>query len=289
MQYNICKETTPRQTVSKIKEILSKRGIKLQEILVPFDYKQKNAPRSLRVYLINENIGTNGKGTSYINSKASGYSEFMERLQNIEILNINNSEFNIVPDEIKYNTEQLLTSEIAKYYKDKDTLNFLAKISSDFKYEFEMVPFFSVKEKNEVLLPINIIKWTQTSTGMAAGNTKEEAIVQGISEICERYALKSIIFNQIILPEIPKEEYLKYETIKGMVKYLEKFGFKVRIKDASLGKNLPVICGLIENCQDKEIYIKFGSHPNFPVAVERTITELLQGIMIKYNEQLRLV
>lgn len=81
------KATTPIHTVSKIRKILSNIGILLLERHMIHDKFS-----SCRVVIGNDglgklNIGTNGKGRTFEYSLASGYAEFMERLENHLLLN----------------------------------------------------------------------------------------------------------------------------------------------------------------------------------------------------------
>ena len=119
---------------------------------------------------------------------------------------------------------------------------------------------------------------------MAAGNTYEEAIVQGLSEICERESIKRIFTNKIRCKTVPKQEYIKYEQIRNIIEFYEKNGFKITIKDASLNETIPVICTIFEK---NGIYsLRFGAHPSLPIAIERTFTEQLQCINIEEYEKL---
>ena len=111
---------------------------------------------------------------------------------------------------------------------------------------------------------------------MSAGNTYEEAIVQGLCEIFERYAIKEILRKKIKIPEIPAQYYLKYEKIKKLIEYYEKIGFKIKVKDASLKKNIPVVCIQMEDFDNNTIILSFGSHLCLPVAIERALTEIIQ-------------
>ena len=123
MEYSIHKDEHPRQTVKKIKNILKNLDIIPKEKIIHFNYTKKNAPRSLHVYINNNYLlGTNGKGSNYINSRASGYAELMERLQNSLIINFKNSQDSLLPDEKYYTNEELLKSEISQYFPNKNSL-----------------------------------------------------------------------------------------------------------------------------------------------------------------------
>ena len=58
---------------------------------------------------------------------------------------------------------------------------------------------------------------------------------------------------------------------------LQDYGYSLRICDASLGGVYPVISVTLINPKDGSVFASFGSHPCFEVALERTVTELLQG------------
>ena len=48
---------------------------------------------------------------------------------------------------------------------------------------------------------------------MAAGNSKDEALVEGISEIIERYVHRLVIQNRLSLPDIPESYIKKYPKL----------------------------------------------------------------------------
>jgi ribosomal protein S12 methylthiotransferase accessory factor YcaO len=50
--------------------------------------------------------------------------------------------------------------------------------------------FFSLDSNYNIKLPIGLIYKIFGTTGLSAGNTLEESLVQGLSELCERYALQ---------------------------------------------------------------------------------------------------
>ena len=54
-----------------------------------------------------------------------------------------------------------------------------------------------------VYIPMNIVGNLYVSNGMSAGNTRNEARVQGLSEVFERHIKNRIIAESISLPEMP--------------------------------------------------------------------------------------
>jgi len=112
---------------------------------------------------------------------------------------------------------------------------------------------------------------------MSAGNTPNEARVQSLSEIFERYVKNKIIAEGLCLPEIPQQVIDRFPGIKQSIEELQAHGYHLRIADASLGGKYPVISVTLINPRDGAVFASFGGHPCFEVAFERTVTELLQG------------
>ncbi len=140
------------------------------------------------------------------------------------------------------------------------------------------LPFYSVRERSIVALPERIVSHTHGSNGLCAGNTEKEALVQGMAEVLERYAEWMIMEHALCPPTIPRNALSAYPELIRLIQEIEEKGdFTVVIKDCSLGKGIPVIMSVLIDTGDQRYHCTFGSHPDFPVAVERTLTELLQG------------
>jgi ribosomal protein S12 methylthiotransferase accessory factor len=112
---------------------------------------------------------------------------------------------------------------------------------------------------------------------MSAGNTLAEAQVQCLSEIFERAVKREIIEGEIALPDVPQDVLAKFPGIVAGIQGLEAQGFPVLVKDASLGGTYPVMCVTLMNPSTGGVFASFGAHPSFEVALERSLTELLQG------------
>lgn len=139
------------------------------------------------------------------------------------------------------------------------------------------LPYVRSRDGETVLVPVNVIANLFVSNGMSAGNNRDEAVVQGLSEIFERGIKNRILRDGIALPEVPEAVLDRYPTIKQGLEALNAAGFPVRALDASLGGRYPVMCVLLQNPADGGVYASFGAHPRFQVALERALTELLQG------------
>ncbi len=285
MNYNLLKEAQPEETIKCIKNILDNINIKLNEKIIKYEKENKYNPYSLKICIQGHNqYCTNGKGSSLINAKASAYAEFMERLQSQFLLLFNNDKFIYSPDEKIIDIKNLENNIINEFIRNKNLLNqinLLANSIFDKEYlennKVILVPFYDYKNNSIIDLPVYILSFVLGSTGLSAGNTIEEALVQGLSEICERFVQTKVINENLSMPDIPYEKYMKYEKISGMIKVFEENGYCVSVKDASLGRNLPVVSTVIYDKKSDTISIKFGAHPSFAIAVERCLTEFAQG------------
>ena len=128
-----------------------------------------------------------------------------------------------------------------------------------------------------VYFPSILIENLFLSNGMSAGNTLVEAQVQCLSEIFERAVKREILEQELTLPDVPQEVLAKYPNIVEGINALEAQGFPVLVKDASMGGQFPVMCVTLMNPRTGGVFASFGAHPSFEVALERSLTELLQG------------
>jgi ribosomal protein S12 methylthiotransferase accessory factor len=139
------------------------------------------------------------------------------------------------------------------------------------------LPFVRQSDGATVYFPSNLVENLYASNGMSAGNTLAEAQVQCLSEIFERAVKREILEGELALPDVPQDVLAKYPGIVAGIQALEEQGFPVLVKDASLGGMYPVMCVTLMNPRTGGVFASFGAHPSFEVALERSLTELLQG------------
>ncbi len=240
----------------------------------------------------------NGKGASKKAALASALGEYFERLSTNYFFSdfylgdkAANGEFVHYPSEKWFAIPQdnslpkgLLSPKLMKFYDPDHELTATDLIdlqSSNGKRGICALPFVQQSDGKTIYVPVNLIANLYASNGMSAGNTANEARVQGLSEIFERYTKNKIIAEATSLPPIPNQVLNRYPTVLAAIDALEKEGFPIYCFDASLGGEFPVICVVLFNPQNGTCYASFGAHPNFGVALERTVTELLQGRSLK--------
>ena len=124
------------------------------------------------------------------------------------------------------------------------------------------------------------------SNGMCAGNTREEALTQGLSELFERHVQIQISNYELSVPTIPNEDIKDLNIeLYNIIQNVEKSGeYKIIIKECSLGCGFPVIAVILMQKSTKKYYVNFGSSPIFDIALERCLSEVFQGANLKTVE-----
>jgi len=306
IHYKNYKTLAPEQTIRNIRNILNDIGIIALE-----KHRVKHSLHSCRINIGNTelqklNIGTNGKGNSFEFSMASGYAEMIERLQNRMLFDFRKTYF-----ASKWFTKTLPKDSLfLKKLKEKElAVDFLYDINEEYwtgdrviekfgeeliklfnfidKKELEtffgilqmkdflMVPCFSVCNDNEIMVPIELVMSSVGTTGMAAGNSYDEAILQGFCEIFERWAVSDILCNRLTPPSIPLDEFVGTFSYQ-MIKELTAKGLEITVKDCSLGKGIPVIGTIIIDRKNMQYNFQLGSDFVPHIALERCLTEVYQ-------------
>lgn len=237
---------------------------------------------------------TNGKGATKESALCSALGEFIERLSCNFFYNdqyfgeeIANSAFVHYPNEQWFQPgpndelpEEILDAHCRSIFDPERELggsNLIDTNSGNEARGICSLPFERRSDGETVWFPSNLIENLYLSNGMSAGNTLPEAQVQCLSEIFERAVKKQIIEEELALPDVPADVLAKYPHLVEGVEALEAQGFPVLVKDASLGGQFPVACVALMNPRTGGVFVSFGAHPSLAVALERSLTELLQG------------
>lgn len=290
--YIVGKDLPLEQTIANMSAILADLGMKIEiaswRNIVPnvwsLHIRDAHSPMCF----------TNGKGSTKEGALASALGEFIERLNCNFFYNdqfwgedIANAEFVHYPDErwFKPGRKDALPADILdeyclKIYNRDGELRGSHLIDTNSGNEERGIcslPYVRQSDGEVVYFPSNLVENLFLSNGMSAGNTLAEAQVQCLSEIFERAVKREIIEGEFALPDVPAHVLAKYPGILAGIQALEEQGFPVLVKDASLGGEFPVMCVTLMNPRTGGVFASFGAHPSLEVALERSLTELLQG------------
>ena len=286
------KDLPLEQTIANMTAVLANIGIKIEiaswRNLVPnvwsLHIRDAHSPMCF----------TNGKGSTKESALASALGEYIERINCNHFYagsywgeDIANAAFVHYPDERWFQPgrkdalpKEILDDHCRGIYDPDGELrasHLIDTNSGNAKRGICSLPFVRQSDGAVVYFPSNLVENLYVSNGMSAGNTLAEAQVQCLSEIFERAVKREILEGELALPDVPQTVLAKYPGIVAGIKGLEEQGFPVLVKDASLGGQYPVMCVTLMNPKTGGVFASFGAHPSLEVALERSLTELLQG------------
>ncbi|HWQ62377.1 MAG TPA: YcaO-like family protein, partial [Negativicutes bacterium] len=252
------KDELPLGTIGKIRDILGGMGLLTVEVV----WRNSVAGfYSVSVNVAGTDLSVNGKGVSPEYALASAYGELMERLQNQCVFRLsfdlspqalNHRGFYYAPDEQRLSLAELISSGGEWLNAQLDRLDpavdreALLRSWQGVTYEelpadFVAIPYCNLHTGSLSLVPVKMAAKMYMSNGMCAGNTPEEALVQGIAELYERHVNQRIIREKITPPTVPDCYIARFPRIAAMIAAIEAGGDRrVIVKDCSLGRGYPV-------------------------------------------------
>jgi len=286
------KDLPLEQTIANMSGILAALGIKIEiaswRNIIPnvwsLHIRDAHSPMCF----------TNGKGATKESALASALGEYIERLNNNHFYagsfwgeDLANASFVHYPNERWFKPgkkdalpDEILDAYCLQIYNADGELrgsHLVDTNSGNVQRGICSLPYVRQSDSEVVYFPTNLIENLFVSNGMSAGNTLAEAQVQCLSEIFERAVKREILEGEICLPDVPHDVLAQYPSILAGIQGLEAQGFPVLVKDASLGGVYPVMCVTLMNPRTGGVFASFGAHPSLEVALERSLTELLQG------------
>lgn len=308
-KYEKYKSSPPETTIATIEKGFRELGIELE-------YFSKQTSAALKIHsggcrIKNTPIKTNGKGCSYLLSKASAYAEMAERFSSGALFDDvrNLWKCNHLPLEVQIEKDTIdycVNRKFYKGYRYKDLSCSVPQITADrFRIPYDhmneklknlfqsdwsklhLVDGYSLTKNQKVSIPIKHLESVAGSNGLAAGNTIEEAITQGTCEIFERFCLLQIMKNGYDVPTIDPSS-IENNQIKELIRYYNDLNIEVKIKDFSMEGRFPVIGAVFINHNlegdvnplKKDLFyhqIKAGAALNPEEALIRCLIERMQG------------
>ena len=283
--YNIIrKDDKLENTINKISKIAKQNRIKIRKCKTKsINHIFYSSRLELNKFY---NLGVNGKGLSKKAALASAYGELMERIQTGFL--INNSYLSKEKNTTNFKDESAKDLNTVKFdyntFFESNNYKEFIKRAKNFNVVSNFTNFFNNENK---LLPIKLINAVTHTNGLCAGNSREEALCQGICEILERYCYHEIIFRKIKLKNVSINQN---EYIYSKIKEIEHLGYEIEIKDCTL-EIFPVIGVLIKNNIKNSYLFTMAADTNINIAIQRCLTELFQGLSSKkyINKKMKLI
>lgn len=293
---NKYKDRSPEETINIIKKFFDEQD------MVIFEKTNKKSESgtwwcNLILFYHGNYIGhSNGKGVTELYSKASGYAELYERFCNgcggyvgsiaydkIKENNFNKLNYYLHPQEKIISYKEMITSSprIFSHFTAMDNKRGgLEQYYKNINKKFIAVPYKNIDENlPPKFLVQEMVIATTGSDGMSAGNTIEEALVQGISEVYEHIIWEEIYKdNNIPIYCVDFNSIDISENLKNIGNNILEKNYDFKIIDFSYTYNFPVVGILLINKNNYNISIILGAHPVFEIALERCFTEIYQGL-----------
>jgi len=303
------KQAPPEETVARLRGILDEVGITTVEI----DERDRHTFHSSRVETVDLmypqlRMGANGKGMTRAYSSASAHAELLERLQNGNLAHpshlhvTSEAYFRAYPGAARRRAALAQRAPLTSFHADPREVMLpvgeaVSRCSASLSgllrthdpvaqrsvleerlglQEVLCVPFYDPARREEVLVPIRLLEIECASNGMCAGNTPHEALVQGVCELFERHALTRIFLEQPRLPEIPRAYFGDAEIVARIARLEAAEGWRVTVKDCSLGMGVPIVGALIHDPSSGSCAFHIGVAPSPATALERCLTEIFQ-------------
>jgi oxazoline/thiazoline synthase len=245
---------------------------------------------------LQKNIGgrSSGKGRTEAQSKASGFCEAIERYSGIfqgDEARIKSS-YNKLGDRAIHPNTCMQFSQLQ--YDNRKSWNvqytdFFQKVPEPFDEtrEMEWTPVWSLTQQVFKYLPTAYCYfgypkpsypdcWANTN-GCAAGNTIEEAILQGFLELVERDSVALWWYNRLQKPKVDLDSFEEpfFQAITAYYQFIRR---ELWVIDLTGDLNIPTFAAISRRCdrQVEDIIFGFGAHFDPKLAVQRALTEVSQ-------------
>jgi oxazoline/thiazoline synthase len=150
----------------------------------------------------------------------------------------------------------------------------------------EWSPAWSLRDKRFQYFPTGLLYFFYRgfhtdSNGCAAGNTREEAIVQGFLELVERDAYAIWWYNRSQRAELDLNQF-DDSYVRDMQSQFADAGRKIWVLDITSDLGIPTYVAIMHWMQNGQENIEFGSGSHFDrrIALLRSLTELSQFLAI---------
>ncbi|MCG2640963.1 MULTISPECIES: TOMM precursor leader peptide-binding protein [Bradyrhizobium] len=150
----------------------------------------------------------------------------------------------------------------------------------------EWSPVWSMRDKRFKYLPTGLLYFFYggfhtDSNGCAAGNTREEAIVQGFLELVERDAYAIWWYNRVQRAEVDLAEF-EDSYVRDLQRQFADAGRRLWVLDITSDLGIPSYVAIMHWMQNGHENIEFGSGSHFDrrIALLRSLTELTQFMSI---------
>ncbi len=282
--YDQDKACTPVETVERFMQKLKAAGLDILKEVRRIDTGRLDIPVYFSVCGkdAREIIGTKkqmGKGSTPEQSKASACMELGERFSFFSFLkDPDNFIVGDYPAMVAAGYPVLpVTTLLQSVHDSTCTPEQLERLLAGLPMRWTLAR--NLTRDEDVLVPFSWFYAINEFNGPCAGNTIEEAILQGISEVVERHVCAVVTKEEIRTPAIDLSSVTD-PVSRELIDKFERNGIKLYVNDFSLDTGIPTIGALAYDpatFPDKsELVYTAGTTPGADKALIRALTEVAQ-------------
>jgi oxazoline/thiazoline synthase len=244
------------------------------------------------------NGGSFGKGSSAEQGEASALMEAIERYSGIfqgDEIRVTRrfTDFPpgdaILPNDVLLHSDAQVRRELAQANGPDEATPVPTAFDPSAKIEWS--PVWSLRDQRFKYLPTSLLYFFYRgpvgyqvhadSNGCAAGNTLEEAIVQGFLELVERDAYAIWWYNRLQRAEVDLGQF-DDPYIRDLKTQLAETGRRLWLLDVTSDLGIPTFVTIAHWMENAQEFIEFGSGAHFDarIAALRAMTELSQFLSI---------
>lgn len=220
-----------------------------------------------------------GKGSSPAQAEASAIMELMERYAFFSFWK--NMPFGVKASwneaERQFGEKLIPIAEMLRSVNDSIPENTARGLLNLIEWHF--YPATDLASGEIVWLPLDWFRMLGEFNGSSAGNTAEESLLQGVSELIERHVCCLIDRQRPELPTIDQNS-ISDSVLKRLCGAFHKNGIKLILKDISQGMPLPTVAALAWDPatfpKDSEIVFTAGTATSPAKSAIRAVTEVAQ-------------
>ncbi len=282
--YDQDKACSPEQTVERFQKRLKATGLDILKEVKRIDTGRLDIPVFFSVCGKDAlaTIGTKkqmGKGSTPEQSRASACMELAERFSFFSFLkNPDNFLLGDYPtmEEAGYPVLPI-SALLQSVHDEKRSPEELEQLLTGLPLRWTWAR--NITKDEDVLVPFSWFYAINEFNGPCAGNTIEEAVLQGISEVVERHVCAVVARKKIRTPTIDPNSVID-PVARTLVEKFRHSGIKVQLNDFSLDTGIPTVAALAWDPatfpEKSELVYTAGTTPGADKALIRALTEVAQ-------------
>ncbi len=278
--HELDKLVSPQETIQTVRDKLKKTGPEILLKTLRIDTGRLGIPVYLSLCGTDavRMIGTKkqmGKGCTAEQAEASALMELVERYSFFKFIR----ESHFIETSYRCLKEQALDFKyIPLSIHDPDPFDEKNRIC------FEELPLkwawaFDLNQGREVFIPMDWFYLIHEYNGPAAGNSQEEAVLQGLCEVVERHVSSFITHEKRPTPTL-NPTTIKDPAAQDLINKFKQNRIKVYLKDFSLDTGIPTVGALaydpVTFPESSEIIFTAGTTTHPEKSVIRALTEIAQ-------------